>query len=323
MRSEATYTWVDLTEELPQGAGWMHSGVAADPAGLIFCAHPEGGALVKINLAAPSGRRTRTIDTGFAELHGIALTRHPGVLGIADPGYRMESDEHHHYVERWTPGRAALIDATNGAVLRELPDPSPQSGWRPTSIATSPRGDIWVADGYGQSLVHHFDRFGRIMDSFDGSASNTRFNCPHGIMTRPRIDGHGAEIVVADRANRRIVTLTERGDLIAEFGADVLDSPSSLVMHRGELFVTELHGGIARFSRSNEFLGTIEASRARHPGEPGWPNSLENSGALCAPNLSHRAFNSPHGIASDGASLFVTEWLIGGRLLQITPKWAD
>ncbi|SJM70118.1 hypothetical protein [Gulosibacter sp. 10] len=236
----------------------------------------------------------------------------------------MTADGEHHYEEIWTPGRAALIDSTDGSLLLELPEPAGgERPWRPTSIALDRgargTGDIWVADGYGASLVHRFDGEGRHIATFDGSASGLRFDCPHGIMIRD--DGAKARVLVADRGNHRIVALNGEGGLVEVFGADHLDSPSAMVNLNGELFVTELFGGIARFDGAGRFVSVLEPRRPRDHREPGWPNRPrpDDADALQAPSLEPGCFNSPHGIAAHEGSLYATEWLIGGRLVRVRP----
>ena len=68
------------------------------------------------------------------------------------------------------------------------------------------------------------------------------------------------------------------------------------------------------------YIGTLDPqARSR----PGWPNLVEN-GVVGRPPLSDGAFNTPHGIAVDAAgAIYVTEWLIGGRLDKLTPSVAS
>lgn len=317
---QAFAEWTDLTSLLPNSSGWMHSGVAVTTDGTVHCAHPEGGALLSI----PRDASIRITETDFAELHGIATTSQARVLAIADPGYRMVGDAHGRYEENWTPGRAGLIDSETGATLLELDDPSAGASgphWRPTSIAEAPdgSGDIWVADGYGLSWVHRFDRGGRLISSHDGAATGTPFDCPHGIMLRAA--DHELEVLIADRANHRIVVLDTEGTLLEVFGTDHLDSPSAMTELNGDLFVTELHGGIARFDPEHRFLGSLEPHRPRSEQEPSWPNQPGcTADSLRAPRLVSGFFNSPHGITAHDGHLYFTEWLIGGRLIRLAPR---
>jgi DNA-binding beta-propeller fold protein YncE len=319
-RADKIAHWEDLTSSLPRTPGWMHSGIAIESDGTIYCAHPDGAALV---VMSPDSTR-RIVTVPFAELHGIALSRDSGVVAVADPGYRMSHDSSgRRYKDVRVPGKAGLLDATTGEVVLELNQPRVEAyadaGWLPTSIAVDrSSGDIWVADGYGANLVHRFDRTGRHLDSFDGSDSGMTFDCPHGIMLRVRQEA--VQVLVADRANHRIVVMAPNGHALHVFGRDDLDSPSSLVEVKGTLFVTELFGGVTQFDEDDRFVRRLEPSRIRDHAEPGWPNLLDDDGvSLRPPQTAPATFNSPHGIAEHAGDLYVTEWMIGGRLVRIRP----
>lgn len=321
--SPAVKGWEDLSGSLPATQGWMHSGIAVDASGTIYCAHPEGHALLEI----VSGESARIIPVPFPELHGIALSGIPGVLAVADPGYRMTRvDADGHYVEEFTPGHAAFIDVSDGRIVVEFPQPDidayREQVWRPTSISTaitdSGEHEVWVADGYGANVVHRFRADGTYRGTVDGSGSGRAFDCPHGILLRQA--GDELEVVVADRSHHRLVRLDLQGQYKGEFGENNLDSPSSLTVLHGHLYVTELFGGIAEFDGDNNFMGTLEPKRVRSHDQPGWPNELgSKEDTLAGPRLDPAVFNSPHGLTSHGNHLFMTEWIIGGRLARITP----
>lgn len=182
--------WQDLSGLLPQSRGWMHSGVAVLSDGRILCAHPEGHELLVID---PSGR-VESLQTSLTEMHSIVTCERDGreVIAVADPGHRFVEDpaDPSAYADHFAPGRAALLNR-DGSVLLELecpplPDYATEQ-WRPTSIAVDDSrytgtGEIWVADGYGASLLHRFDASGRHLATMDGSETGTAFACPHGIL---------------------------------------------------------------------------------------------------------------------------------------------
>jgi hypothetical protein len=50
----------------------------------------------------------------------------------------------------------------------------------------------------------------------------------------------------------------------------------------------------------------------------GWPNARDARGDLVRPPLEAGRFNSPHTLAADDdGNLYVTEWLLGGRLTKL------
>lgn len=63
-----------------------------------------------------------------------------------------------------------------------------------------------------------------------------------------------------------------------------------------------------------EHIGANPEARARD----GWPNARTVDGDLVRPPLEPGKFNSPHTLAADSdGNVYVTEWLIGGRLTKL------
>ena len=315
--------WSDLAWRLPITKGWMHSGISITNEGIIYVAHPEGGSI----LALEVGGESRVIPTGLTEHHALQLLEDERTLAIADPGHRMYFDKTSaEYIGNQGAGRAVLFDLSTSQVAVELVQPgvleSSTSPWSPTSIAVDDSrhgtGEIWVADGYSMNLIHKYSKIGEHILSLDGSDSGTAFACPHGIAI-VRHEGIFS-LYVADRANRRIVVLDSNGDTKQVFGADVLDSPSSIVQVGNLIYVTELFGSVVSFTLEGEYVRHLGPDRLRDHNEPLWPNNPSGSGLPIRPLLMPGRFNSPHGIAHFRGQLFITEWLIGGRLEAVDPS---
>ncbi|MEE3167620.1 MAG: hypothetical protein VX654_08920, partial [Chloroflexota bacterium] len=74
-------------------------------------------------------------------------------------------------------------------------------------------GEIFVADGYGNSSVHHFSASGNHIDSFGSPGSSAReFRVPHSV--RVSVEGR---IYVADRENNRVQIFSPHGEFIEEW----------------------------------------------------------------------------------------------------------
>jgi hypothetical protein len=66
----------------------------------------------------------------------------------------------------------------------------------PTWAAQNPEnGEVWVANGYGCSLVHRFSREGEYLATIDGSEGAGRFLRPHGINFRRGGDLQTATVI--------------------------------------------------------------------------------------------------------------------------------
>jgi len=88
-----------------------------------------------------------------------------------------------------------------------------QHFYQPTDVAIAASGDIYVADGYGNARVAHFDRTGRfIRDWGELGVRPGQFNLVHAVA----VDSKG-KVYVADRNNARIQVFDSKGNLLAEW----------------------------------------------------------------------------------------------------------
>jgi len=313
---------INLDDEL--SPGWAHHGVTVLSDGTIVACEPDRACLIRV---AP-GRDVERIETDLTEMHGIrSIAGHHGDaerLFVADNGHKFVPG-FPHYGEVHRPGRVvgARLD---GTVDIELFAPDIEAyehdGWEPCAVAIDEvalggTGEMFVADGYGKSLLHRFTADGVYHSTIDGSASGRVFHTPHDVFIDRRREV--AEVYVADRSNRRIVVLDLQGAFLRTVGEGMLTSPSGFARSGDLLFVSELHGRVVVLDNDDRFIAELGAHDDHE--RPGWPNAQDESGATVpyrdAPGP---LFNSPHGIATGlNGELFVTEWRIGGRLIRLEP----
>jgi len=181
---------------------------------------------------------------------------------------------------------------------------------------------VWVADGYGASLLHLFDPAGAFVRSIDGTETGIAFSCPHGLLVATMASE--PLLLVADRRNRRIVRLTPSGDLVDTLSDQLIRSPSCLASGAGRIVITELDGALLELDDRmcvSEIVsrGTRLENAESWPERPGWPNMLIGD-HLHRPPLQVGKLNSPHGVAvGPNGEVHVTEWVIGGRFVTISP----
>ncbi|AMM20321.1 hypothetical protein AX769_09290 [Frondihabitans sp. PAMC 28766] len=310
--------WNDLWPAGSRSAEWSHSGIAVTDSGTVVTAEPGGGGLV---LLGPDGTEPEHIPLPLLEIHGIHYFRGVSTewLWLADPGFKARPALGYDVETR--PGAVGRLDLRS---RRFEPVEQPaiadyaESPWQPTSVVTEVDPEpgsrsLYVADGYGASLVHLW-LGGRYATSLDGTESGTRFACPHGIVIDSR--GHVPTLVVADRGNARLVVYSLRGAFIREIRDPLMTTPSSLALRGNDLLVTELDGALLAVDRDDTVRPLVVTRSGTD--RPGWPNA-QRAGRLVRPDLAARGLNSPHGIAvSQDGRIFLTEWVIGGRLLELT-----
>ena len=264
-----------------------------------------------------------------ADAHGITVVNEGGAefLWIADNGRKRQPELGYEYPPSSGPFSGTVLKSTlDGQIVTTLPKPSVEiyreGNYSPTLVAVDEEryggsGDIWVADGYGESYVHRYDKSGRYSGSINGEEGSAgRFDCPHGIFIDRR---RGVpELYVADRTNHRVQVYDLEGHFKREFGADFLSSPSGFVTHGDLMVIAELRARLAVLDGKDQlicYLGENEAVC----GVDGWPNNKNGAGEIVATRLLEPGrFNSPHGMAVDAdGNIYVAEWLIGGRFTKL------
>lgn len=297
--------WKTLFSGNPKD-GWMHSGIGVFSDGHIVFESPGGRAFIVLN---PEDASFTRVAVDAAILHGITVVANSSddSFWICDPG--------------GTEDAQVLLVNRKGEVLRTITRPNSKVGdpitWKPTTLAiveeAGPyQGDIWIGDGYGESLVHRIRPDGSTQ-SFDGSTTSLVFNCPHGIFIDTR--GPQSFVVIADRRNKRIVFFTLDGEYVKTVSSEAMIGPSSFAIRKDLLIVTDLYGAML----SVDLAGNVEIlipSIKPERGE-GWPNQIKD-GESIAPDVIVGAVNSPHGVAvNSSGTVFFTEWYFGGRVVRI------
>jgi DNA-binding beta-propeller fold protein YncE len=303
------FAWISDWAEVPlEPLGWMHSGVAvADD--LIVVAHPGEPRLLFYN---SDGTLQRTAELpGLLEPHGFRVASEG--LWIDDVGFKRRVRGPKFETER-TTGRVVLVDLA-GRLLRELNDPG--SDWSPTSVAViEETGDIWVADGYGQDLVHRFDKKGQHIQTLNGEEGAGRFSCPHRLVIDRRRGE--PELYISDRANARIQVYDIEGRFRRAVGVGIVVTPTDMAIVGDELALTDFTQARVTILAKNDLLVEHIGANPKVPERDGWPNARDADGNLVRPRLETGKFNSPHTLAADSdGNLYVTEWLLGGRLTKL------
>jgi DNA-binding beta-propeller fold protein YncE len=162
-----------------------------------------------VQVYTADGQFVRTWGKGdFQDPHQLRID-HEGNIWVADFGL--------HIVRKFTPeGKLLLTLGTRGKSGED-----DAHFYRPTDMAVTPAGDIFVTDGYGNRRIVHFDKNGKFVKTWGkyGSAGG-EFVLPHAIV----VDAKGI-LYVADRNSGRIQLFEQSGSF--------LDQWSNLIMPWG------------------------------------------------------------------------------------------
>ena len=121
------------------------------------------------------------------------------------------TDDGDHSVRKCTlEGKVVL---TIGIPGKPSPYMSGEPFHRCTHTALSPRGDVYVSDGYGNSRVHKYSPDGKLLKTWGQSGTGPgEFNIPHNLCCDP--DGW---VYVADRENHRVQVFDGNGKYETEW----------------------------------------------------------------------------------------------------------
>ena len=218
------------------------------PVGTISkCAVDAGGALYVCQRRAtpvlvfdPEGNFVRSWGDGvLADPHGIT---------VAPDGRVLVVDRDAHQVLAFDAGGKLLF------ALGERHRPRTQAPFNhPTDVAVGPEGDLYVSDGYGNTMVHKFAPDGALLRSWGGRGSGPgAFATPHGIAVLR--DGR---VLVGDRENDRVQVFSPDGDYLAAFGP--FHKPMDIYVDAGErIHVTDQVPRVTALSADGTILGSCK-----------------------------------------------------------------
>ena len=147
-------------------------------------------------------------------------------------------------------------------------------------------GEIYVADGYGNSMVHRFAADGRHLMSFGRPGSGPgEFTTPHAVWV-DRSD----RVLVADRENDRVQLFDRDGRYLEEWG-DFYHPMDIYEDRAGRIYVSDQIPRLSQLSPAGQLIGR------------------------CRP-----CYNTPHGVwgAPDGA-IFIAE-MNPSQVVKLSPE---
>jgi len=201
----------------------------------------------------------------FVQSLGEGLFSHPHGLRIDADGNLWTTDDGNHLVLKLDPSGTVLL------VLGRI-NTGAEADWlfnKPADVAFAKNGDIYVADGYGNSRVVKFDRDGKYLKSWGkyGTASG-EFNLPHTVA----VDGAG-RVYVGDRENQRIQIFDFEGNFLKQWTG--IGYPYGLFITPDQ-HVWMADGGydrIVELDQNGKILGAF-GEPGHKPGQMAWAHFL-------------------------------------------------
>lgn len=196
---------------------------------------------------------------------GEGLFDHPHGLRIDSQDNIWTTDDTNHTVLKLSPaGKVLLVlgRRNNGG----------EADWlfnKPADVAVTDSGDIYVADGYGNSRIVKFDRSGNFIRAWGRYGSGAgEFILPHSVV----VDRAG-RVYVADRENARIQIFDSDGRFQAQWTG--IGYPYGLQI-TSDQHVWMIDGGfdrIVEIDPHGKILGAI-GSPGHGPGQFAWGHFL-------------------------------------------------
>ncbi|MEM1062741.1 MAG: hypothetical protein AAGJ97_10500 [Planctomycetota bacterium] len=285
-----------------------HGGVAVASDGTVYATldGDEDGFI-----AFPPGEsRGVTVGPGLANGHALVIREEEGgeffYVPQPDVGRVVKATLAGEVV--WTISTEDVLTATADLGLYgEVEGRKRPVRFKPTAVAVTPAGEIFVADGYGAGVIHRFDA-GRNYVATVGSVGKGvgQFRNPHGVTVDTRFDP--PRLVVADRENRRLQAFDLEGEPLGVI-ATGLRRPCATAIGGDYMAVAELQGRVTVLGPDDAVICHLgdnadESQWAKFPVPPeAWSASY---------------FTSPHGVCFDGDDILVATWNKSGRLTRLS-----
>ena len=201
----------------------------------------------------------------FIQGIGDGLFTHPHGLRIDADDNLWTTDDGNNLVLKLDPSGNVLL------VLGRI-NTGAEANWlfnKPADVAFAKNGDIYVADGYGNSRVVKFDRDGNYLKAWGKYGNATgEFNLPHSVA----VDKEG-RVYVGDRENQRIEIFDSEGNFLKQWTG--IGYPYGLVITPDQhVWMTD--GGydrIVELDPDGKILGAF-GEPGHKPGQMAWAHFM-------------------------------------------------
>ena len=178
--------------------------------------------------------------------------------------------------------------------------------YNPTDMDVSSDGRVIIADGYGKSLVHLYDKDRNYLKSFGGKGKGeAQFDVCHNILVDSR--GKKSTLLISDRQNNRLQQYDMAGNFIRTID-NQLGRPCAADIHGNLLAVGELDGRVSLYDKDYKLISRLGDER----------KARRKASNRIAPEHWHEGdLIAVHGCSFDvTGALYAQEWNVHGRVTK-------
>lgn len=244
-----TYEVAEGWGELPEGWKFAQvAGVAVDSQDKVYVFNRGGHPIVIFDR-----------DGKFLDSWGEGMFKTPHGIYMGPDGHVYLADSGNHTVRKFTLDGELVM--TLGTEDRPGADGAPFD--KPTDVALSSSGEIYVSDGYGNRRAHKYSPDGELLLSWGEEGDGIgQFALPHGIFVDKQ-----DRVYVADRENHRIQIFTPQAEFITQWMVD-FGKPCTLFIDRDDIvYVPELFHRMSILNLNGELLARWGEEESHAPGQ--------------------------------------------------------
>jgi DNA-binding beta-propeller fold protein YncE len=269
-----TYELVDDWARLPEGWVLGQTGIVTDSRDRVYLFNRGDHPLIVLD--ADGSYYTSWGEGVLSSAHGMFIDQQENIYLPV-----MNS----HVVLKYSPSGNLLMtlgtwdQPSDTGWSGNYRDPVKQAAGpfhRPTDVAISPAGDLYISDGYGNARVHRFTADGELQMSWGapGKTAPGEFHVPHGVWVHT--DGR---VLVTDRENNRVQIFSPQGEFLTQW-TDLARPCDIYIDADGAVYIPELDGLITILSLDGKLLARWTSSTGTGDGDGGHAVWVDSRGDI-------------------------------------------
>ena len=274
--------------------GSTHGGIVIDQSGKVY-----------VSTDGPNGMIVYNSDGSFIKTFGEKSRRYHG-LNI----YQENGQE---YIYAAGMNHVTKLDLDGNIILKiEGAQQDPANSWaKATAVAVAPNGDIFIADGYGSSVIFKYDKTGTFIKQFGlRGREEGQFITSHGLTIDAR-DPSNPLLMVCDRENLRLQHFDLDGNFV-NVAINGLRRPCAAAIWKDYVLVAELAGRAVILDKNNQIISVLGDN----------PDTTQRAKFGVPPEQwQDGVFTAPHGCSFDHeGNVYIQDWNKWGRITKLVRK---